>query len=168
MQVLQHEHEHRVRRQRVERLAHLPEHPLARRAEHLAAEELAIGRRDDRWHLHQPHRRLRAQHVSDLRIVEAQLPNRVQDGQVRLAHPVLLQTLPVADPHRAVGRDALHEGFDQRRFADAGLSGHEHDLAVAATRLVQPRVHLRERVLPPDETDGRALRRPAMTCLHPD
>ena len=94
VQVLQHEHERRVRRQRVERLAHLPEHPLARRAERLAAEELAIGRRDDRWHLHQPHRRVRAQHVNDLRILEAQLPNRVQDGQVRLAHPVLLQTLP--------------------------------------------------------------------------
>ena len=43
VKVFQHEHQRRKRRQRIEHLAHFPQHPLARRAKCLAAEEIAIG-----------------------------------------------------------------------------------------------------------------------------
>ena len=94
---------------------------------------------------------MRAEHVHHARILAAQLPNRLQDRQVRLALPVLFQTLPETDPHAGVGSNTPREGFEQRGLADAGLPRHEHHLALASTRLLQPAVHSRQRMLPPDD-----------------
>jgi hypothetical protein len=121
VKVLQHEHERRVGRQGIQRITHFAQHPLARGARRVAAEQFAVCGRHQRGQLHQPHRRVHAQHVDDARILPAQLPDRVQDRQIRFAHPVLRQTLAAADPHVRIGDHAARKRFEQRRLADAGL-----------------------------------------------
>jgi hypothetical protein len=91
-----------------------------------------------------------AQHIDNLRILAAQLPDRVQDWQVRFTHPVLFQALPAADADAEIGADAVRKGADQRGFADAGLAGHEQQLALASTDLLEQPVHARQRALAPD------------------
>ena len=94
---------------------------------------------------------MRAKGLDDLGVVAAQLSNRIEDRQIGLGHPVLRQALPAADPHGTVGRDGASEAFKQGGLADTGLSGHEHHLALAATRMVQPLQHSRQRVLASDD-----------------
>ena len=138
VQVFQHEHQRRPRGQRIQGLAHLAEHALARRAAGVAGEALAIGRRHQRRQLHQPHRRVQPQDLDRRGVVPAQLPDRVEDRQIRFAHPVLGQALPAAEPAVRLAGHRARERLQQRRLADAGLSRHEHHLALAAARPVEP------------------------------
>ena len=66
----------------------------------------------------------------------AQPVERLEDRQVGLARPPMLQALAAPDPDRGVGeRDVADEGLDQGGLADPGLAGDEDDLTGRVERL---------------------------------
>src|SRR5262249_35345476 len=62
----------------------------------------------------------------------------LEHRRIGLAGPVGLDTLALSDPDARVGGDALEEGLDDARLADARLAGHEDDLTLAAPGGLQP------------------------------
>ena len=83
---------------------------------------------------------------------------RREHGQVRLARPEMLDALALSDPATASAGHLSQERRDQRRFADARLSGQEDHLAISAECLLQGRTESADLRLAPDEASaGRAV-----------
>ena len=80
-----------------------------------------------------------------------------EHGQVRLARPEMLDALALSDPATASAGHLSQERRDQRRFADARLSGQEDHLAISANCLLQGRTESADLRRAPDEASaGRA------------
>src|SRR5262249_50676292 len=123
-----------------------------------------LGTRETR-HLGEPARRVpleESQHALARR-QPAEPPDRVEDGQVRLALAEVLDALTARHPGRIRPGQAGQEGLDDRRLPDARLAGDEHHLALAA---LGPRETVEEppdRRGSPDDRSGRRRRRRAGT-----
>ena len=80
-----------------------------------------------------------------------------EHGQVRLARPEMLDALALSDPATASAGHLSQKRRDQRRFADARLSGQEDQLAISSECLLQARTESADLRLAPDEASaGRA------------
>jgi hypothetical protein len=136
VQVLEQEHERRLVRERLERLGHLAQHALARRAEQLAREALAPGGVAQRGQLHEPGGRVAREPGLDARSMgtAAEPAQRVEHGQIRLALAEGLEALAARDQSHAAALDLAQARLDERGLADSGRAAHEHDAALALQR----------------------------------
>ena len=91
---------------RLDRLGHLAQHPLARGAADLLPQLGPIGGREQRGQLEEPRRRVLAQHVNDALAARRAPQSRqgVEHRQVRFPGAVLFQTLSARDPDARNGR----------------------------------------------------------------
>ena len=60
-----------------------------------------------------------------------QSPKRLEDGQIRLRRPVVLQARAARNQQIRIGRGAGQKCVEHRGLADAGFTGEEHELALA-------------------------------------
>src|SRR5215813_1190539 len=123
MKILENEHQRQVRCQRVQRLADFSEHPLARGAEHFAAQQLAIGGADQGGHLQQPHWRMRSQDVDDFLVLSAQSADSFENREVGFTRAVLLQTLASRNAYGSIGSDVAGKSIYQGSLTNARFSG---------------------------------------------
>src|SRR5207249_7066453 len=137
---------------------HLPQHPLPGRSLDLSLQCLEVGIAEQRRHLHQPSRGMLAEECDDALAAgfPAQPSQRLEDRQVSLTGPVLLATPPTRYPRRPRLGDLLEEGIHHRRLPDSRLARHEHDLALAAERLLLPALQLAEFCLAPHQENTRS------------
>jgi hypothetical protein len=144
VEILQHQDQRPLGSQTLHRFRELAQHPRPRHPAGLALERLALGLRQQRRHLRQPARRVLPQQRDQpgtLRIA-AEAPQSFQEREEGLSHPILLDTLPVADPDGPVPGEAVYKGLHHRRLADADLAGDEDHLAHALPCLRPPLLEL--------------------------
>src|SRR6185295_19728386 len=98
---------------------------------------------------------MRAQHIDNLRVLPAQPDDGFEHRQIGFARAVLLEALPSAHPHTAIGTDPAHECIHERGLADAGFSRDEDDLALSVPHLPEPRLHPLQRLIASDESAAR-------------
>ena len=91
----------------------------------------------------------------------------VQDGQIRFAGPVGLDTLPFGDQDAWIGGGSLEEGLDHARLADAGLAGQEDDLAAAAPGDLEACLEPLEHPVPANEIRRAAVSGARYACRLP-
>jgi hypothetical protein len=91
-----------------------------------------------------------AKHVDKLLVLPAQTADRFQNRKVGLAGSILFQTLSAADPDIPVRSEASGKGIDDRRLANAGLSGNKYDLTLTSQHLPDPASHSRKGFFSPD------------------
>ena len=139
MQVVDPEHDGIALGQHFERARQLADHALLGRALDLLLEGGALAGVAQRGKGGQPHGRVAAQGLDGGRRAHAgdEALQRFEQGQVGLARPVVLDALAVAERGRARDHRAAQEALDQRRLADAGLTGHQHELSLARFRATQ-------------------------------
>ena len=96
-------------------------------------QRVALRPRPQRGHLREPARRMRREHgLHGGTVGRARKPgHRLDQRQKGLADAVMIQALAVRDPHLPRGRAASAKSLRERALADAGLAGHEHELALA-------------------------------------
>src|SRR5580765_2037496 len=87
------------------------------------------------------HDRCRARHGPEL-------PQNLEQGQVRLAGPVLLDALSAPYLDRLAPAQLAHEGVDHGRLPDAWLAGHEDGLTVATPGCLESLPEPRQLSLP--------------------
>ena len=71
---------------------------------------------------------------------------------------MMVEALAVGDPHAAIRRKSGEEGVDQSALAYARLAAHQHELALASERELEPAIELGEGFLASDQ--ALAWRRP--------
>ena len=160
VQVLEHEDDGRCGRHRLEEGADLPEHALGRRRQHGAMEPGRLGLGQEPRDLHVPARRDTPEERDQGgagRGAEAPL-ERLQDGHVWLALPVLLDALPAEHPHiGTMQRGGSEELLRERRLADARLTRDEDDLSRPTAGESQTPVKPPEFRLPSHEGGSRLV-----------
>jgi hypothetical protein len=144
VQVLEYEHDRRRRRDGVERLEHLAQHPRAGRALRAIAD--GVGRlalAEQPRQLHEPSRRALRQRRHD-RVAgrsARKRAERLEHRHVRLAGPALCQALP--DSHDGIRGRLVQEGVHERALAGARLAPRQHACAASRQRppqcVAQPR-----------------------------
>src|SRR5262245_43783109 len=82
-----------------------------------------------------------AQNIDDLHLISTQPTDRVENGQIRFASPVLFQTLTSSNPNAPISSDALGERVNQSGLADAGFTRNKYDLPFSSEHLLQPASH---------------------------
>ncbi len=160
VQVLQDQHQRPVGGDRLQHRRRLPQPPLGRPAQGPALQLGAVGLLDQGRQLGQPGRGQTGQQDQGLAVVPAEPLQRVEDRQVGLGPAPLLEALAAGHQPGPAPLDLAGERLDQRRLADPGLAGHEHELAPPllgqAVELAQPG----QLGLPPDRRHrGRQRRR---------
>ena len=135
VQVLEDQHERVIHRDRFERFADLPHHPLARRPEDLSLQRFALIHLDERRKLYQPGRRPQCQRPGETTLVGRadQLADGLEQRVIRFLTSESLEALAPRNPHIRQPAGLLQEEVDERRLADAFAAGHEYDLALAAS-----------------------------------
>ena len=132
----------------IEELAHLAQHPVRADARELASQGVALLRGAEPRQLQQPGGRHGAQQRRDRAVAAAQLRERFEDRQVRLACTVLLDALAAGAGDLA---EARNEVFDQRRLADTGSPATQTTVRFPVHASSQARFQPRKRVRPADE-----------------
>ena len=157
VQVLEDEHERAIPRQRLERLAELPQHPVAVRARHATMKRLRPLPVEERRHLKEPGRRPALQDGEYVAAVgvSAEAAEDVEHRQICLPAAGKLRALAERHPGAAVVADLFHEALHERGLPDPGLAGHERDLPAPGLHAHQMRVEAREVAV---STNQRALR----------
>ncbi len=146
VEVLEDEHAGSVGRPRLEPGRQLPQHPRLRDRRRLVRlRRCGVARRPEPGNLCAPCRRVAREQVAELGrlgLGAAEAADCLQDRQVRLPDPVLLDALPAPHPEAAVALGALHERFEEGGLSDPRLSGHEDDppapLAGVPERVPEP------------------------------
>ncbi len=160
VQVLEHDDQRTVRRQRLERVGHDAEHAIRGRYADPPLELLAFARREHARQLQQPFGGELAQagHERSAVGAAAETAEALEDGQERLARAVLRHALSARDP-RSRGGVACHAACDTRveqgRLPDPGLAAHEHDLAPPSQGLVEALREASELFVAADQGRGR-------------
>ena len=154
VQVFGDEHERMVLRVAVQELAHLPQHARLAGSRELAPQSLPFGSSGKPRKLQQPGRSDCTNELGERRVAAAQRRERLEDGQVRLAGAVLLDTLSMG-AMRLAGFG--HEVLDERGLSHPGLAGDPGDLAPARGGELPCRAQPLERAGAAD--DGRPCRR---------
>ncbi len=154
VQVLEPESDRRLRRQRLDRLGQLAQHPLPHGARRRPLERPQLGGADQRRHLRQPRRRVAPEDGNDgAPRFAPQAREGLEQRQVGLARPVVLDAATGGDEQPVAG-GAGQEGLHRRRLADARLARDEDDLALAAPGAIQARAQLRQRALAAHDVIG--------------
>src|SRR5437867_5740724 len=170
VQVLEHEHQRRLRGQRFDRLRHLAQHPLARGPQELSLQSVPVRAVEEPRHLREPGGRVLAQEGDQpvAPALAAEAAEGIQHGQMGLRRPVRLDTLAVRDPHARIDGHAREKGPDDPCLADARLTGHEDDLACPAPRRFDSSLEAVERGLAADEVGRAAVSEAAAGGSGPD
>ena len=134
MQVLEHEDEGVIGGDRFERFADFADHSLARGADGLTLQRLALFGFDERRKLQQPRRRPLCQRVDETPIVRRadQLIDRLEHRIVRFLAAESLDALPARDlkiRHQTTG--ASDKQIDEGGLSDPCLPGDEDELPLA-------------------------------------
>src|SRR5262249_42279790 len=126
------------------RLSHLAQHPLVRRPLYFALESLKLICLQQGWQLHQPRRRVLAEHLDQLftRCISAEPSQGFQHRHVGFARTVVLNTLSPPDPYFLLWDELAEEYFHYCCFANPRLACHKNDLSLAVQCLLQPAVEL--------------------------
>ena len=151
VQVVEKKNQRDVGGQRLERFGNLSQHALRCRAEGFALQRLPVGRQHRE--LRDPGRRITPQHRFDLRpsgLLEESAEG-IEHRQVGLLSGRVLDRLPARHPGAVVPLGAREKGLGDARLADAGLTGHEDDLATAARGQRERGVEARERRVAADQ-----------------
>ena len=148
MQVLGHQQQRPLGGIAVEELAHLAQHAIRAHARELASQGVALLRGAQPRQLQQPGGRDGAQQGRDRAVAAAELPERFENRQVRLACTVLLDALPAGAGDPAQSRN---EVIDERRLADARVARNPDNRALPGAREIPGGFQPPERVRPADE-----------------
>jgi hypothetical protein len=133
VQVLEDKDERALRAGRFQRLGHLPQHPRPCAPQCPPLEHGQVVGTGQRGHLGQPRRGEAGQEGHQrLAVVAAQAGQGIEDREVRLGGPPVLQALATGNGEPFDPPDPFRERVDDRGLADARLPGHEHQLALAA------------------------------------
>ena len=149
LQVFEHEHQRGVGRQHVERLGEFAAHAGRGRPGHLALEPFQLRLAHQPRELYQPQGRIPPQHRQDrvARRSVAQLPQRLEERQVRFPLAIVLGALPPPDPPRAPGRTVGQKLIDHRRLANPDVAADEDELARAVGGALEPVLQPRDVLL---------------------
>ena len=164
VQVLEHERDaSSCRRARPSVVDELAEHPFVRRTGEPPLDRFAlVVLRPATASAQATSARLCASDLDDAlaAALAAQPPERFEHRQVRLAGAAMLHALTMADQNLCAGR-RRDEALDDRRLADPRLSRDEHDPPLAAARLREQPLQLRELAVAADRPlgNGRGERR---------
>ena len=103
--------------------------------------------------LDQPQGRITPQHGQDRVVLRplAQLPQRLEDRQVRFPLARVRGALPPPDPPRTPGRTAGQKPIDHRRLANADVATDEDELARALGGVLEPVLQPRAGLLAPHD-----------------
>ena len=136
LQVFEHHHQRRLGGQHVEGLGQLAQHPGGARPLHLALQVLQLGLAEHPEQLHQPQRGIAAQHGQHGRVPgpAAELPQRLQEGEVRFPLAIVLGALAPRDPHPSAGAQAGQHHLHHGRLANPGFATEQDELASALGR----------------------------------
>ena len=83
-----------------------------------------------------------------------QSPKGLEDRQIRLRRPVVLEARAARDQQIRIGRRARQKRVEHRGLADARLAGEEHQLALAGAGALEPLLELRKHPSRPTRTPG--------------
>ena len=136
VQVFRHQQQRPLLGVAVEQLAHLAQHAVRAHAGQFAPQRVAFLRGAEPRQLQQPGRRHGAQQRGQVRVLAAQLGQRLQHRQIGLAGAVVLHALAARDGDVS---EARHEVLDQRGLADARLAGDPDHRPLAAAGLAPRR-----------------------------
>jgi hypothetical protein len=165
VQVFEHEHQRRVGRQHLECLGEFAAHAGRGCPRHLALQPFQLRLAHQPRELHQPQGRIPPQHRQDrvARRPVTQLPQRLEDRQVRFPLAIVRGALPPPDPPHVLGRTVGQKLIDHRRLANPNVAADEDELARALGCALEPVLQPRDGLLPPHDgarrPGGRALRR---------
>ena len=84
-----------------------------------------------------------------------QSPERLEDRQIRLRRPVVLEARAARDQQVRIGRGAGQKRVEHRGLADAGFAGEEHELTLAGARALESVLELREHSVAADQCAAR-------------
>ena len=152
VQVFRHQQQRTLLGVAVEQLAHLAQHAVRAHAGQLTPQRVAFLRGAEPRQLQQPGRRHVAQQRRQRAVAAAQLGQRFQHRQVRLAGAVVLHALPARAGDAA---EAGYEVLDQRGLADARFAGDPDHRALPAAGLVPRLLQPGDRVRAADERRRR-------------
>ena len=140
LQVFEHQHQWRLGGQHVEGLGQLAQHPGGGRPLHLALQVLQLGLAEHPEQLHQPQRGIAAQHGQHGRVLwpAAELPQRLQEGEVRFPLAIVLGALAPGDPHPTPGAQVGQHHIHHGRLANPGFATEQDELAGALGRPLEP------------------------------
>ena len=157
LQVFEHQHQWGVGRQHIERLGEFAAHAGRGRPGHLALEPFQLRLAHQPRELYQPQGRIPPQHRQDrvARRPTAQLPQRLEEWQVRFPLAIMLDALPPPEPPRTPGRTVGQKPIDHRRLANADVAAHEDKLARAVGGALEPILQPRDVLLAPHDGTRR-------------
>ena len=164
LQVFEHEHQWGVGRQHIERLGEFAAHAGRGRPGHLALEPFQLRLAHQPRELYQPQGRIPPQHRQDrvARRPAAQLPQRLEERQVRFPLTIVRGALPPPDPPYAPGRTVGQKLIDHGCLANADVAADEDELARAVGGALEPVLQPRDGLLAPHDGArrqwGRVLR----------
>ena len=166
VEVLEHQQNGRRGRQRLQGLGHLAQHPLVGDPERRGGRRLAVDPRQ----LRQPCRSVAPENTDDPLGpgFAQQSPERFEDRQIRLRRAVVFEARTARDRQLRLERGARQQCVDHRRLADTGLTGKEHELALAADGAREPVRKLREHSVAPDRRAAWINRCRSLTGTGPD
>ena len=81
-----------------------------------------------------------------------QSPERLEDRQIRLRRPVVLEARAARNQQIRIGRGAGQKRVEHRGLADAGFTGEEHQLTLAGEGAREPVLELREHPVAADQS----------------
>ncbi|MFZ1123366.1 MAG: hypothetical protein WAN81_24345 [Candidatus Binataceae bacterium] len=127
LQILEQQHQRRFRRERLQGLRHLTQHPLLCHPLIQALQPRTFIGRKQRGHLRQPHRREPVEEFDHPLAAGflAEAAQCLEHRHVRLARPVLLDALAAPEAQRILLCNRVQEHLNERGLADAGLAGDE-------------------------------------------
>ena len=169
LQVFQHEYQRRIGCQHVERLREFAPHAGRGRPGHLVLQPLEFRRADQPRQLHQPQGGILPQHCQEgvPRRTVGQLPQGLEERQVRFALPIVLDALAPPGPHTAPCGQVGQEAIDHRRLANPHVATDQDELARTVDRLLEPHLQPRDGWLAPDDGAGRPGGRLFCLACHP-
>ena len=161
VEILDHQQERGRGGQCLDGFRHLTQHALLGDPEQLAAQRLAIAAVFQPRQLHQPGGGVGleyADHALGPGFAQ-QSSKRLEDRQIRLRRPVVLEAGAARNQQIRIGRGASQKCVEHRGLADAGFTGEEHELTLAGEGVREPVLELREHPVAADQCVARISRR---------
>jgi hypothetical protein len=158
-----------VDRQHFERLGEFTEHAGWGRPGHVALEALQFRLAHQPRELYQPQGRIPPQPRQDgvVRRPVAQLPQRLEDRQVRFSLARVRGALPPPDPPCVPGRTVGQKLIDHGRLANADIAADEDELARAVGGALEPVLQPFDVRLPPHDGPRHPWRWVVRRAYHP-
>ena len=161
MEILEHQQNGGDGGQGLEGSGHLAQHPLVGDHGDVAAQRLAIVTVFEPRQLRQPCGGVSLEdtdHPLGPGLAQ-QSPERLEDRQIRLRRPVVLEARTARDQQIRIVLGAAQKRVEHRGLADTGFTGDEHQLAVAGKGARESVLELREHPVAADQRAARIDRR---------